>query len=171
QNVRLKLSGPDYRQHEAESALADFRRRIELYESKHTPMDKSEDERGLPYLQLIDVGRRVIANCINGFLSAQAAEYLLNFRLHERQIWITRNGESLDDEEGRIGRSSPLNSNGTKFASALSAFIKEQRREWEMKKAHQAHTERPFTKNQTGTSSLASNRRLAVPGFQVWTSI
>lgn len=170
-NVQLKLSGPDYRQHEVESALADFRRRIELYERKYTSMDKSEDEKEFPYLQLIDVGRRVIANCINGFLSAQAAEYLLNFRLHERQIWITRNGESLDDVEGRIGRNSLLSSKGTKFASALSAFIKEQRRVWEMKKGHQTYNEKSRIENRTVATSVDSDKRLASPGFQVWTSI
>lgn len=170
-NVRLKLSGPDYRLHEAESALADFRRRIELYERKYTSMDESEEEKEFPYLKLVDVGRRVIANCLNGFLSAQAAEYLLNFRLHERQIWITRNGESLDDVEGKIGRSSPLSAKGTKFASALSAFIKEQQRLWEGEKGHQEYKARSCIEKQTVGSFPNGNKRLTRPGFQVWTSI
>lgn len=169
-NVQLKLSGPDYRYHEAAGALTDFRQRIALYEKRYTSMDKSEDEREFPYLQLIDVGRRVIANCINGFLSAQAAEYLLNFRLHERQIWISRNGESLDDVEGRIGRSSPLSPRGTKFASALSAFIKEQRTAWEKTKMLQDNNERSGPENRSMASSLGSNRRLTSTGFQIWTS-
>lgn len=171
-NVQLKLSGPDYRQHEAESALVDFRQRIELYESKYTSMDQSEDEKDFPYLQLIDVGRRVIANCINGSLSVQATEYLLNLRLHERQIWITRNGESQDDVQGKIGRSSPLSSTGTRFASALSAFINEQRRVWEVKKSeHRAWYEKPGIANGTVASFHTSNHRSARPSFQVWTSL
>ncbi|KAK5360251.1 6-phosphofructo-2-kinase [Exophiala xenobiotica] len=171
-NVQLKLSGPDYRQHEAESALADFRRRIELYERKYTSMDQSEDEREFPYLQLIDVGRRVIANCINGPLSVQATEYLLSLRLHERQIWITRNGESHDDVQGKIGRSSSLSPKGARFASALSSFIKEQRHVWEVTKSgHQECHANPRIENGTAVRFHTLNQQVARPGFQVWSSI
>ncbi|KAJ9613252.1 6-phosphofructo-2-kinase [Cladophialophora chaetospira] len=169
-NVRLKLSGPDYKQHEEGTALADFRRRIELYEKKYTSVGESPTEAEYPYLQLVDVGRRVIANCINGFLSAQATEYLLNFRLHERQIWITRNGESLDDVEGRIGRSSRLSDGGTKFASALSTFIEKQRCMWEARQ-NETYNDTSNIKKRLSTSSVYMDKPLPGPNFQVWTSI
>ncbi|KAK5049311.1 hypothetical protein LTR84_004240 [Exophiala bonariae] len=166
-NIRLKLSGPDYSQQNEESALNDFRKRIVLYEKNYVSMNESAEEEETPYLQLHDVGRRVIANRINGFLSAQATEYLLNFRLHQRQIWITRNGESIDDADGKIGRSSSLSLRGTKFAHALSVFIKQQQQIWEEVKTYN----KSRVKAGENKEILTSQEDITRSNFQVWTSI
>lgn len=39
---------------------------------------------------MIDVGRKVVAHQVKGFLGAQTVYFLLNFNLAHRQIWITR---------------------------------------------------------------------------------
>ena len=72
---------------------------------------------------MIDVGRKVVANQIKGFISGQTVYYLLNFNLAPRQIWITRHGESEDNVDGRIGGDAPLTEDGRKYAKALTAFI------------------------------------------------
>ena len=72
---------------------------------------------------MIDVGRKVVAHSIKGFLSGQTVYYLLNFNLAPRQIWITRHGESEDNVEGKIGGDAPLTMNGRRYAKALAAFI------------------------------------------------
>jgi 6-phosphofructo-2-kinase len=92
-NIMLKLLGPDYKSRDKDASLADFRQRVRNYEKQYAAMGPDHNEQEFPYLQLIDLERRVVANCINGFLSAQTVEYLLKLRLHERQIWITRNGK------------------------------------------------------------------------------
>lgn len=134
-NMRLKLSGPDYKGQDPVTALEDFKKRVALYEKSYVPLGDYEEQHDMAYIQMIDVGRKVVAHQTHGFLSSQVVYYLLNFNLSPRQIWITRHGESLDDRAGRIGGDSDLSGNGRRYAKALANFIDHQRRKWE---AHQA---------------------------------
>lgn len=131
-NMRLKLSGPDYREQDPVVALDDFKKRVALYQSKYIPLGEYEEKNNMPYVQMIDVGRKVVSHQIRGFLSAQTVYYLLNFNLAPRQIWITRHGESVDNVNGRIGGDSDLSEKGIAYARALTKFIKTQRQVWEI---------------------------------------
>lgn len=134
-NMRLKLSGPDYKDKDPVASLEDFKKRVELYQKKYVPLGDYEEKNNMPYVKMIDVGRKVISHQIKGFLSAQAVYYLLNFNLAPRQIWITRHGESLDNVAGKIGGDSDLSYNGHKYSRALARFVGEQNRLWETKQA------------------------------------
>lgn len=131
-NMRLKLSGPDYRGKDPETSLEDFRKRVQIYEKGYVSLGDYEERRNIPYVQMIDVGRKVISHQIKGFLSAQAVYYLLNFNLAPRQIWICRHGQSVDNVTGRIGGDAPLTPYGRRFSRALTKFVIAQRREWEL---------------------------------------
>lgn len=131
-NMRLKLSGPDYRDQDPLVALDDFKKRVALYQSKYVPLGEYEEKNNTPYVQMIDVGRKVVSHQIRGFLSAQTVYYLLNFNLAPRQIWITRHGESVDNVNGRIGGDSDLSERGIAYAKALTMFIKDQRQAWDV---------------------------------------
>ncbi|KAN0075914.1 6-phosphofructo-2-kinase domain containing protein [Elaphomyces granulatus] len=139
-NMRLKLSGPDYKDQDPIEALEDFRKRVALYEKSYEPLGEFEDQNNIAYVQMIDVGRKVVAHQTNGFLSSQVVYYLLNFNLSPRQIWITRHGESIDNQLGRIGGNSELSENGHRYAKALTRFIDEQRRKWEDYQEQKART-------------------------------
>ena len=131
-NMRLKLSGPDYKDQDPTKALEDFKQRVALYEKTYVPLGEFEEQMGIPYIQMIDVGRKMVSHRTNGFLSSQVVYYLLNFNLSPRQIWITRHGESKDDQEGRIGGDADLSENGNRYAKALAKFIDQQRKQWEL---------------------------------------
>ena len=129
-NMRLKLSGPDYKDQDPVTALDDFKKRVALYEQKYVPLGEYEEQHGISYVQMVDVGRKVVSHQIRGFLSAQTVYYLLNFNLAPRQIWITRHGESLDNVDGKIGGDSDLSATGQAYAKALTRFIKHERQLW-----------------------------------------
>lgn len=131
-NMRLKLSGPDYRDQDPVTALADFKKRVALYEMKYVPLGEYEEKNHMPYVKMIDVGRKVVSHQIRGFLSAQTVYYLLNFNLASRQIWITRHGESVDNVNGKIGGDSDLSDVGRAYAKALTKFIRHERQLWEI---------------------------------------
>lgn len=137
-NMRLKLSGPDYRDQDPVVALDDFKKRVALYQSKYVPLGEYEEKNNMPYVQMIDVGRKVVSHQIRGFLSAQTVYYLLNFNLAPRQIWITRHGESVDNVNGRIGGDSDLSVRGIAYAKALTKFIKAQRQAWNVHQHNKA---------------------------------
>ena len=131
-NMRLKLSGPDYKDQDPVVALDDFKKRVALYQKKYVPLGEYEERNNMPYVQMIDVGRKVVSHQIRGFLSAQAVYYLLNFNLAPRQIWITRHGESIDNVNGKIGGDSDLSDVGRAYAKALTKFIKHERNAWSL---------------------------------------
>jgi len=107
--MRLKLSGPDYKDMDPVAALEDFKRRVVNYEKAYEPIGEYEEDvenlqycKVLPFLgaslifQMINVGKKLVAHNIQGFIAGQAIFFLLNFNLAERQIWITRHGASSD---------------------------------------------------------------------------
>lgn len=132
-NMRLKLQGPDYRGMDPTIALEDFRKRVREYEKAYVSLGEYEEAMHMPYIQMIDVGRKIISHQIKGFLMAQANYYLLNFNLAPRQIWITRHGLSLDNVSGKIGGDSDLAPEGHQYAKSLQKFIEEKRKEWDIK--------------------------------------
>lgn len=130
-NIRLKLSGPDYHAMDPEVALLDFVGRLRNYEKAYETIDDVEEQiPGFQYVKMIDVGKKVVSYNIQGFLALQTIYFLLNFNLCERQIWLTRHGESVDNLSGRIGGDSPLTKRGQRFAQALSKFTNYKRQEF-----------------------------------------
>ncbi|PKX94557.1 6-phosphofructo-2-kinase PFK26 [Aspergillus novofumigatus IBT 16806] len=130
-NMRLKLSGPDYKGQDPVKSLEDFKKRVALYEKSYVPLGEYEEKHNMAYIQMIDVGRKIVSHQTHGFLSSQVVYYLLNFNLSPRQIWITRHGESKDNQLGRIGGDSEISENGRRYAKALTRFIDYQRHQWE----------------------------------------
>lgn len=130
-NIRLKLRGPDYLGKDPESSLADFKKRIAAYESAYVPLGDYEEENGMQYIQMIDVGRKFIQHRVEGFLALGIASYLTTFNLSPRQIWITRHGQSEDNLLNKIGGNSHLTEEGRDYATALYNFVSEKRTEWE----------------------------------------
>ncbi|CAO3615452.1 unnamed protein product [Cunninghamella echinulata] len=129
-NFRLKLLGPDYKDKDPQEALADFRSRVANYERAYEPVGDWEEENNIEYCKMINVGKKVVAYNISGYLSGQCIFYLMNFNLSERQIFVTRHGQSTDNLEDRIGGDASLTPLGRKFAKALEKFINRQRREF-----------------------------------------
>ncbi|KAG1294665.1 hypothetical protein G6F66_005006 [Rhizopus arrhizus] len=126
-NFRLKLSGPDYKDKDPAVALSDFRHRVANYERAYETVGDWEEENDIQYCKLVNVGKKVIAFNISGYLSGQCIFYLMNFNLAERQIFVTRHGESEDNITGRIGGDAALTEKGRKFSRALARFVKSRR--------------------------------------------
>ena len=51
-NMRLKLSGPDYKDQDPTAALDDFKKRVALYEQKYVPLGTYEERNNIPYVQV-----------------------------------------------------------------------------------------------------------------------
>ncbi|EPY50896.1 6-phosphofructo-2-kinase [Schizosaccharomyces cryophilus OY26] len=130
-NMRMKLFGPDYKNMDPEKSLRDFQERVRLYEQKYEPLGKFEEDLNLRYIKVIDVGKKVVAFNIRGFLAGQAVFFLLNFNLSPRQIWVTRHGESLDNTMGRIGGNASLTKLGKQYGEDLAMFIETKRAEFQ----------------------------------------
>jgi hypothetical protein len=122
-NIReTKMKSPDYRNMREEEAVADFLQRIAHYVKAYQPL---EDDEGVGYIQLIDVGRKIIANQMTGFLNSRILYFLSNLSITPRPIWLTRHGESQYNVKGLIGGDSGLSDKGQLYARELAEFIEE----------------------------------------------
>lgn len=120
-NIRAtKLRSHDYADMSSERAIEDFRLRIGHYASVYQPIEDT----ALSYVKLIDAGRQVVVNRIEGYVPARVVAYLMNLRSATRSIWLTRHGESLYNLERRIGGDAELSERGHRFAVALAELFK-----------------------------------------------
>lgn len=51
-NMRLKLSGPDYKDKDPVQSLEDFKKRVAAYESAYEPLGKYEEDNDMQYIQV-----------------------------------------------------------------------------------------------------------------------
>lgn len=173
-NIRLKLSGPDYKDKDPDASLADFKERIKVYEKSYVPIGDWEEKNNISYVQMIDVGRKVVSYKIEGFLSSTVVHYLLNFNLAPRQIWLTRHGESQDNLTGRLGGDSALTEAGKAYGRDLAAFIRKERREWtirELDRHRQSHLPPSAGDVTPPNPHCADEDQISEKHFCVWTSM
>ncbi|KAJ1938359.1 6-phosphofructo-2-kinase [Kickxella alabastrina] len=183
-NIRMKTQSPDYIGMDPDVAEADFRARLRNYESAYKSIGAAEEKYDVQYCKIIDVGKKVIAYNIQGFLESQVVFYLMNMNLDPRVIYITRHGESEDNAAGRIGGDATLAPGGEKYAKALARFIDRRRLEFASEVDEQNHRLAQFMasgnssepESEASQSSSASTEysslRLRIkPDFEIWTSM
>jgi 6-phosphofructo-2-kinase len=171
-NMRLKLSGPDYEGKDPVVALEDFKQRVAIYEKNYVALGDYEENNHIPYVKMIDVGRKMISHQVRGFLAGQAVYYLLNFNLAPRMIWITRHGESGDNVAGRIGGDSDISANGRRYALALTKFIDKQRTAFDVHMADKmANTHFPPVAGDLTPPNPYFGTEGELKNFCVWTSM
>lgn len=119
QNIRTtKLTSPDYTDQDPELAVADFRTRIQHYQSVYETLDDDS----LAYVKVIDIGRKIILNRISTALPSKIVLFLMNLHNTPRRIFLTRHGQSEFNESGRIGGDSPLTKLGDDYAHILAEW-------------------------------------------------
>ncbi|KAK2003560.1 6-phosphofructo-2-kinase [Colletotrichum falcatum] len=171
-NMRLKLSGPDYKDKDPHQSLADFRKRVAAYESAYVPIGAYEEANDMQYIQMIDVGRKLIQHRLRGFLSGGISSYLTTFNLAPRQIWLTRHGQSVDNRLGKLGGDSDLTPDGERYGTALHTFVTQKRKEWLIEQKDKiAQSSFPPKAGDHTPPYPELNRELEEKNFCVWTSM
>ncbi len=118
-NIReTKLSAPDYEEMSEADAAVDFRARIACYEQAYEPVEEDS-----PHIKIIDVGRRVVANRLQGYLAGRLLNFAMNLHITPRPILLTRHGESRFNASGFLGGDSPLSPRGEAYARDLAAWL------------------------------------------------
>ncbi|OTB04291.1 hypothetical protein M426DRAFT_58755 [Hypoxylon sp. CI-4A] len=171
-NMRLKLSGPDYKDKDPVKSLADFRERVKAYESAYVPLGDYEEDHEMQYIKMTDVGKKLTHFGLGGFLSSGIAHYLSSFNLSPRQIWITRHGQSADNRLGKIGGNADLTDRGHLYSESLYKFITHKRKEWLVEQKNKiAQSSFPPVPGDRSPPYPDMNRELDEKNFCVWTSM
>ncbi|CDK28851.1 unnamed protein product [Kuraishia capsulata CBS 1993] len=170
-NIRLKLSGPDYKDTDPQVALQDFRNRLANYEQVYETIDDEEEQENerfdIQYVKIINAGKKISSYNISGYLSSHTVFFLLNFNLAERQIWLTPSGECEYNVENRKGGDSPLTKKGEKFSRALAKFVSKKRQEFKLKQLNKEFIQNSDSNFPNHLPSAAQTD----PEFNLWSSM
>jgi 6-phosphofructo-2-kinase len=101
-----------------------------MYEKKYVQLGDYEERLGYSYFKMIDVGRKYITHNINGSLAAQVVGYLQQFNLANRQVWLARHHDYVDNLPEQTNGDARLSAYGLKYARTLSSFIHQERSAW-----------------------------------------
>ncbi|ORY72206.1 6-phosphofructo-2-kinase-domain-containing protein [Leucosporidium creatinivorum] len=125
-NIAVKVASgdPDYDGQDRAQAEKDFKERIKHYEDSYQPLDEELDG-SYTWCKMVNVGKQVTVNRIDGYLQSRIAFYLMNLHLTPRSIYFTRHGESQYNVEGKIGGDAPLSAQGEKYMQALPKLVQE----------------------------------------------
>ncbi|GKT51859.1 putative 6-phosphofructo-2-kinase [Colletotrichum spaethianum] len=155
-----------------QNSLADFKRRVAAYESAYVPIGEYEEKNDMQYIQMIDVGRKLVQHRLRGFLSGGISSYLTTFNLAPRQIWLTRHGQSVDNRLGKLGGDSELTPDGEQYGKALHTFVTQKRKEWLIEQKDKiAQSSFPPKAGDHTPPYPELNRELEEKNFCVWTSM
>lgn len=119
-NILFKKNSKDYVSFSLEDMKKDFKARLEFYKEIYEPINEEEK---LNYIKIFDCGNKVTYHNINGYMESLLLTYLINFRVSEKKIYISRHGQSLFNLESRIGGDPELSEEGQKYAKNLHHFI------------------------------------------------
>jgi broad specificity phosphatase PhoE/predicted kinase len=118
--AETKLRSPDYRGADPEVAVRDFTARIKQYVSQSETVQDSEK---CSYIKIVNVGKQIILNDIQGYVQAKIVSFLLNTHITRRSIYLTRHGESEWNVSGKLGGDPNLTVRGRAYALRLAEFI------------------------------------------------
>jgi len=83
--------------------------------------DGSEDD--LMFIKLMNFNSRIVANnMMRSFIGSRVAQFLASVHPYRRTIYITRHGESMYNQEKKLGGDSSLSPNGIEYAKRLAEF-------------------------------------------------
>ncbi|KAF9910622.1 hypothetical protein BX616_010826, partial [Lobosporangium transversale] len=99
-NITMKLSSPDYKGMDEKQARDDFRKRLENYERAYQTLDEEDEEDGIQYCKLINVGKKRRENEVSRRLEAEAGMAISNPRERTVAVWtsmLTRTKETVEE--------------------------------------------------------------------------
>jgi len=123
--IEVKVTCPDYKGVPEEEACTDFLQRIKFYEEEYELMHPDEESK-YSFIKIFNCGEKYFVNSIEGYLQSRAVYFLMNTHVNRRAIYLTRHGESMCNQTGRIGGDSDISPRGEKYALALSDFMAKQ---------------------------------------------
>ncbi|KAL1524386.1 hypothetical protein AB1Y20_019281 [Prymnesium parvum] len=102
----------------AAEIVGDFLEHIRPYEVTYEEMQ----EKDLSWIKIIDAGREVAMNRIRGFLPSRMAQFLINLHMTRTPFYLSRHGQSVYNELGKIGGDSMLTTHGEEYALKLGEW-------------------------------------------------
>jgi broad specificity phosphatase PhoE len=121
--LEATLASPDYQGLSRQDAIRELEKKSAFYLSSYVSLESpggAQDDES--YVKITDLGRRVVAKNVMGYLESKLVSFLMNIHIEPRVVYIARHGESEYNTMDRIGGDSPLTQRGMTFAQNLARF-------------------------------------------------
>jgi len=125
----LSSACPDYKDVDNNTAIEDFKKRIENCRVQYQELSKQEDGNETSFIKLNDFGTQVLLNNVSGYLESKIMSLLMHIHNKPRPIYFSRHGESMYNTENKVGGDPDLSERGYKYAANLNLFLQEEMKE------------------------------------------
>ena len=116
-NLNLKIKSQDYvNSRDKKFATDDFKKRIAFYNNIYQTI---EDNENLRYIKLINFNEKIFINNVFGINESLVMSYLMNLKLNNFPIYLTRHGQSENNLNMIIGGDPNITNLGDKYAKEL----------------------------------------------------
>lgn len=110
---------PDYAGRDPEEAYKDFDERVEHIKSVYETITDGS----FRWIKIIDSGRQVVSNRIEGFLPGRILNFLMCVHTTPHEFYLSRHGQSEYNQWGKIGGNSSLTEAGQKYRDVLGGWV------------------------------------------------
>lgn len=117
-----KIVSDDYKDWEQEKALADYKKRIEIFEKIYDPISDENDPE-VSYIKFKNQGVEIESKNLQGYLGGKIISFLVNLRFGDKPIFLSRHGQSQYNELEKIGGDSNLSEKGRNYAEKVKEFM------------------------------------------------
>ena len=119
-NLKMKLTSPDYKNISENDAKKDFFLRLNNYAKVYETVNFEEE---LPFVKIINNNTHTQVININGLLEKEILCFLLHLKINKYPIYLTRHGESQYNTFGKLGGDSSLSEFGKLYKDKLNEYI------------------------------------------------
>jgi len=119
-NLTLKMQSPDYIDKKPDFALNDFKKRLELYNEIYQTIDDDEE---LSYIKKYNFDDKICLKNVSGICESLVVSYLINLKIVNKPIYISRHGQSVFNTLNKLGGDSGLTEKGEHYSTLLGQYI------------------------------------------------
>lgn len=123
-NIRaVKVTSPDYADiGDKDEAVSDFKQRIQHYVDQYQTLDETM-EPSYSFMKIFNGGKKVSVYQHEGHIQSRIVYFLMNIRVVPRTIYLCRHGQSMYNEQQRLGGDSELTDCGQLYSTQLGEYI------------------------------------------------
>jgi len=118
----VKIASPDYVNVGEEEVVEDFRKRIEHYQAQYESLDEAM-ESDYSFMKIFNCGKKVLVHKHEGHIQSRIVYYLMNIHIVPRTIYLCRHGQSVYNNQTRLGGDSELTECGQEYSEKLGSYM------------------------------------------------
>lgn len=106
----------------------EYRSKVDRFRAFYEPLDAGAThatEHKYTYMKCDHAVQNFVVNRARGYLQQKVVNFIMNLRTTRHSFYLTRHGQSVYNDFGRIGGDSGLSEHGVRYAEKLAQFVED----------------------------------------------